>query len=498
MRTKRTFANYLDHLEQRLSFPDHAGRPGKVGGSVPRGAGAIEGRAVFNNSLGILRKDMPQIKSDDFGEFLKFAQDKGVEIKQESVPVGDLRPTQIEYNPAQAAQLEPAALAKPLTVSKDNYVLDGTNRYVRILTDDESQVVVVNRIMLPVRDALSLMHKFPKTFSKSVQDVGPTKLGMAAYFDRLLEFHLGPGDHPNGSSQEVHAGNDAGGPHSSGIKAAGQRLDKSNPLVVQYDLQDKDYETLEKALALDSDEAKKMLKRYNATPEEALQRIAEAREKAAALKSSRDVHMKDGVYTAERQALHDKIKSDFLAQGKIEDEPKLLLTGGLPGSGKSSVLESEQYAGYEGQYVVIDSDRIKGLLAKADGIDNVTIEAASYHAEADDIIANIFSEALEKRMNIGLDGTMKSSGKMVSLAQSFKDKGYSVEVAFVNLDPEKAITRGIGRFLGGGRFVDPVYIASNDHKNPKTANDLYDISDTWRFWSNDVPFGSPPILVKEK
>lgn len=241
MRTKRTFADYLTHLESKIAIQDNI-LPAYMGGSVPNGADAIDGEATFKKSLGILRKNMPQIKSEDFGGFLKYARDKGIEVKRESIVIGYLQPAQSEYNPAKVAALPIDALATPLTVSEDNYVLDGTHRYVRILNQDSDQVVTVNRLMLPANDALALMHKYPKSFKQDVK-----QKNMAAYFGvlynflmedqmanairmnnkyikRLEEFHLGPGPHPNGSSQDVH-GHGGDSKSSTGKKFADSSLD---------------------------------------------------------------------------------------------------------------------------------------------------------------------------------------------------------------------------------------------------------------------------------
>lgn len=133
------------------------------------------GGASQLDGLGILRKDMPQIKSADMAEFMHFAAENKVDIMRGKTTVGDLKPSQDEYNAKQAEQMPEEALRKPLTISKDGYVLDGHNRWARLRELDPEQKVVTNRVMLNARDALKLMHSFPKTFRKSVDQVGATK-----------------------------------------------------------------------------------------------------------------------------------------------------------------------------------------------------------------------------------------------------------------------------------------------------------------------------------
>lgn len=125
-------------------------------------------------SLGVLRKDMPQIAQADMASFMHFAAEHKVTVMRGKTVVSTLKPAQAEYNAAQVAQLPESALKKPITISKDGYILDGHNRWARLRQEDPDQEVVTNRIMLGARDALKFMHSFPKSFTKDVKDVGET------------------------------------------------------------------------------------------------------------------------------------------------------------------------------------------------------------------------------------------------------------------------------------------------------------------------------------
>lgn len=297
-----------------------------------------------------------------------------------------------------------------------------------------------------------------------------------------------------------------GRPGRIGGSSPGQRLSytghnkpgaKPTPQIVN--LSDADTAVYQDAMRLDTPEAKGMLDRAGGiSREEALRRVDEAREAAAQEPSTRDKWVRDGEYLPERQRLHDEIEAELLGSGQSSDNPLLFLTGGLPGSGKSHMLKQSQYTDIKGKLVVIDSDNIKERLAKADGLKSLGYKAASYHAEADDIIASVFSQAISRNMSIGLDGTMKNQRKLSSLVSQFKSRGYRVEVAYASLPVKKAMTRAIGRYLEGGRFVDPAYIATHDNRNIKTAESLRGDVDIWRIWNTDVPFGSPALLIGEE
>jgi DNA topoisomerase IB len=161
---------------------DESKHPREPGGSEQggqftsaEGAPAGPGTGSFDHSLGIKRKDMPQIRGADMPEFVAWAEQKGVAVTSEMEVVSNLKPAQSEYNQKQVEQMNERALSIPITISRDGYVLDGTNRYVRLLEDNPKQAVNVRRIDLPAREALALMHKFPKVFSKDVSMVGATR-----------------------------------------------------------------------------------------------------------------------------------------------------------------------------------------------------------------------------------------------------------------------------------------------------------------------------------
>ena len=181
-------AGFTSKLLKEVPVKDVLAAWDKGKGSMPRIADAIDkafsnkkplwdDKGNFHESLGIDRKDMPQIQSSDFPEFTEFAKKKGVTITPEQVHLSSLKPTQKHFNVEQAKQMVPEALDKPITVSKDNYVLDGTNRWARNMELNPEGKVNINRMSTPVRKALDLMFSFPKVFSKTLAQVGATQKG---------------------------------------------------------------------------------------------------------------------------------------------------------------------------------------------------------------------------------------------------------------------------------------------------------------------------------
>lgn len=155
------------------------------------GASIGDDKGNLNRSLGIERKDMPQIRAGDHAEFAKFAKTKGVVVEQRQVKASALRPAQKEYNQEQADQVTPEVAKYPPLVSSDNYILDGTHRWVYVVQRDPNTVMTVDSIGLKAKEALALMHDFPKAGRKDVADVGTTeevaRQALHKMFDRIMQ-----------------------------------------------------------------------------------------------------------------------------------------------------------------------------------------------------------------------------------------------------------------------------------------------------------------------
>jgi predicted ABC-type ATPase len=265
--------------------------------------------------------------------------------------------------------------------------------------------------------------------------------------------------------------------------------------------------TYNKAMKFDTLDAKKSLKRSGVTRQQALAEISEARQKSLAAGTTRDIHWnsKTRAYKVRRRRIHDKIVKDALKDVSVVakgEQPTVLLTGGYPGSGKSSIMKHPAYKNVKGNYVHIDSDKVKALLAEKDGIEAVTWQAQMYHRESDAILKQIIHKAKGNRQNILYDGTMKNAKKMGKLIKKLKKAGYKVEIAFADLPLEKSMVRAVSRFLGKkgagkGRFVDPAYVASHGKQNLATFNALKKDADVWRHWNTDVERDELAKLIKE-
>lgn len=268
------------------------------------------------------------------------------------------------------------------------------------------------------------------------------------------------------------------------------------------DLSKAEMKAYKKGMNLESKGAKDVLKRKGLTQEEALKQVSEHRAKLQSVKNdTKDLYYNKATksYSRDRAIMHNRIARNITQRGQIaKNNPDLLMTGGYPGSGKSTMLD-KAFKGWESKYVHLDSDYIKGALASLDDT-TITWNAGLYHEEADDIIKIIFQKTFNEKRHLLFDGTMKNGKKMIDIIEQFNGKGnYNPFIAFSDLPMEKTIERAVLRSVNNGRFVEPAYVVTHLGKNIKSYEMLKEyFKDIIKYtkYDNDVDFGFDPILLE--
>ena len=267
-----------------------------------------------------------------------------------------------------------------------------------------------------------------------------------------------------------------------------------------YGLNKRQIADYKKIMRLDTKTAGEMLKRKKISRAKVWSETVKAREKLMRLGKTKDVYYNKttGMWDKNRLLLHKKLARDIVNKGKKAGRgeiPEMLMTGGYPGSGKSTML-NQAFPGWKKRFVHLDSDAVKTLLAEFDGIEKLGWRAYSYHDEADNVLKLALRMARNENRHILLDQTMKNSSKVLEQIGIFNDLGYSVSTAFADLPIEQAIERAIARFFGeSGRFVDPLYILTHGTRNIESFNKSKDIVSRWVHYSTDVPLGADAIAI---
>lgn len=191
----------------------------------------------------------------------------------------------------------------------------------------------------------------------------------------------------------------------------------------------------------------------------------------------------------------------------VESERKAIVTAGVPGAGKSTMLGARR-ADLEG-YRVLDADEVKvSLIERAlnDGIydDLLNVQLADghgvapmelaplVHRESVNIIEAVRDDCLRRGENIVVEGTLKWSGQPGELYRQFSDARYrSILVLAVDVAAQTAHHRASTRWWSGrirwcagehplgGRFTPPEAIDTgyDDHGRPICARHAWTFLD---------------------
>lgn len=126
------------------------------------------------NSKGIPREQMPQIRVDLQGDFIRHLMRQGHHIKGEYITPDRLKPTQSEMSfvkiITKAHSIENGREPKPIFVSNDNYILDGHHEWAGALKAAPGKEMLVYRVDMDIDELLMQAHSFPKSEYKDVAD----------------------------------------------------------------------------------------------------------------------------------------------------------------------------------------------------------------------------------------------------------------------------------------------------------------------------------------
>jgi predicted ABC-type ATPase len=219
-------------------------------------------------------------------------------------------------------------------------------------------------------------------------------------------------------------------------------------------------------------------------------------------KDTEELYTKDGVYTKQRQKLHDRIQTNKLrGHTPVGKEKTVYMTGGPSANGKSTLINSGKVK-HPKNMVTIDSDAIKGDLPEYNALLKIKDPraAAFAHEESSFVSKKILKTSVDGNYNALLDGT--GDGSIESLTKKIKGmkaNGHRVSAEYVTLDTDLSLKLAKIRGKKTGRFIPDEFIKNANQKGSTVLvkaleNDLFD---DMRLWDTNVN-GVPRLILEHK
>lgn len=222
------------------------------------------------------------------------------------------------------------------------------------------------------------------------------------------------------------------------------------------------------------------------------------------------------VWTDERDAAHQEIVDALYVQAvHIPCDGKAILAGGLPGSGKTTVLR--EHAGIDlSQYLMINPDDIKSEMARRNLIPAVPglspMEASDLvHEESSLVAKRLANRAEDDGRNVIWDITMSRTSSIADRVSSLRSAGYvQIEGVFIDVPAETSVCRADARHRAdhdryraghgfGGRCIPEETILNNadsawGSNNRKNFEELKGQFDSWYRYDNSADGRQPSLL----
>lgn len=150
------------------------------------------------------------------------------------------------------------------------------------------------------------------------------------------------------------------------------------------------------------------------------------------------------------KALHNKIyqqiERDVFGQAKPVDNPRVIITSGQPGSGKSKLLELSRTMFPDGNVVVINGDDLRNFHPRTEEILKLDDKKFAENTDPDsrEWTRKLFDRAIETKRNIVFESTMREAGPISQTLERLRSQGYHI-TAKVVATSERASTTAIFR-----------------------------------------------------
>lgn len=128
-----------------------------------------------SETLGIPRREMPQVVSAHLDKLFAYLKDNGAKIKKTRLPANQLKAIQSEFDDKKIIDSMTRRVSgdseKPLIASSDKYIIDGHHRWLGAWNRNKKESLLVWHVTnMDIHKLLDLVHSFPHTTYKSLKE----------------------------------------------------------------------------------------------------------------------------------------------------------------------------------------------------------------------------------------------------------------------------------------------------------------------------------------
>lgn len=142
------------------------------------------------------------------------------------------------------------------------------------------------------------------------------------------------------------------------------------------------------------------------------------------------------------------------------EQPTAIVLGGQPGSGKTPMQNhaTREFAGSGGMVKIIGDD-LRAYLPHYKSLQRADDKTAAFYTDRDSgrLVEKAIAEAAQRRVNVLVEGTMRTQETVAATLRQFKDAGFKTDARVLAVSPEMSSlgilqryaaqkeSRGIGR-----------------------------------------------------
>lgn len=203
----------------------------------------------------------------------------------------------------------------------------------------------------------------------------------------------------------------------------------------------------------------------------------------------------------ERYHLHQAIVSEILEKKNYSCNRQVLMLGGAPANGKSSLLKSG-FLTYPPDALRVDSDEIKLKLPEYKYMlsSKEPRAAVVVHEESSHVNYLLRSEALKRGVDIIWDGMADDSFEhRLESVQDLRKYGHTLRIDYVTLDTDLSLKIAEERFQRTGRKVPEVVIKEKNSSIAALVPKLIEgnLFDELNLWDTNIQ-SQPRLILSQK